>query len=349
MGEPLRVAVVGASGYTGLELLRILWRHPDAEISALTSRQHAGRALSDLYPAFRGLLDLRFEVLDPSSLARRVDFAFVALPHGAAAPVVRELLAQGLRVIDLSADFRLRDLDAYRSWYGEHPVPELLGEAVYGLPELHRPALRTARLVAAPGCYPTSVLLPLAPLLRRGGFAWDTVAVDAKSGVSGAGRRVEEAYLFAEIDENCRAYGVGGEHRHVPEMEEQASLAARSAVRVAFVPHLLPTTRGIVTSIYLRPIRPTARATLCEELEKCYSGEPFVRVLPEGELPRLAAVRGSNFCDLAAAVDARTGLVILLSALDNLVKGAGGQAVQCLNIMAGIDERRGLWESPLLP
>ena len=347
--DPLRVAVVGASGYTGLELLRILWRHPDVEITAITSRQHAGRPLSQLYPAFRGLLDPCFEALDPPALALRADFALVALPHGAAAPVVRELLAHGLRVIDLSADFRLRNADAYRRWYGQHPAPELLGEAVYGLPELHRSDLREARLVAAPGCYPTSVLLPLAPLLRRGGFAWDAVAVDAKSGVSGAGRRVEESYLFAEIDENCRAYGVGGQHRHVPEMEEQAGLAAGAAVRIAFVPHLLPATRGIVTSIYLRPTQAVSNAALHEELEKSYSGETFVRVLPPGACPTLAAVRGSNFCDLGAVVDTRTGLVILLSALDNLVKGAGGQAVQCMNAMAGVEEARGLREAPLLP
>ena len=347
--DPLRVAVVGASGYTGLELLRILWRHPDVEITAITSRQHAGRPLSELYPAFRGLLDRRFEAPDPPSLASRADFVLVALPHGAAAPVVRELLAHGLRVIDLSADFRLRDPDAYRHWYGEHPAPELLGEAVYGLPELHRSALREARLVAAPGCYPTSVLLPLAPLLRRGGFAWDAVAVDAKSGVSGAGRRVEESYLFAEIDENCRAYGVGGQHRHVPEMEEQAGLAAGAAVRIAFVPHLLPATRGIATSIYLRPTQALSHAALREELEKSYGEETFVRVVPAGACPTTAAVRGSNFCDIGAVVDTRTGLVILLSALDNLVKGAAGQAVQCMNAMAGLDEARGLREAPLLP
>ncbi len=345
----MRVAVVGASGYTGLELLRLLVRHPELEIEALTSERQAGTLLGDVYPAFRGVLDQRFEAVDAKSIAERVEFAFAALPHAASAPVVRELIQAGVSVVDLSADFRLRSAETYAEWYGEHRAPELLGKSVYGIPELHRAAIRDAQLVAAPGCYPTSALLPLAPFLRRGLVEPRSILIDSKSGVSGAGRKAEEAYLFAEVGESCRAYNVGGGHRHVPEMEEQAELLAGSEARVAFVPHLLPATRGIVTSIFLQPREPLTSAEARAVLEAAYGDEPFVRVLPEGETPSIAAVRGSNFCDVTAVVDRRTGALLLLSALDNLVKGAGGQGVQCCNLMQGWDESLGLREVSFLP
>ncbi len=346
----MRVAVLGASGYSGLELLRILLRHPEAELVALTSEQRAGEALGDAFPSLRGLCALRLEAADPADLARRCDVAFTALPHAASAPAVAGLREGGTRVIDLSADFRLGDRATYEAWYGPHKAPEWFGRAVYGLPELHREALRGAELVASPGCYPTSVLLPLAPFLRRGLIEPRPLHVDSKSGVSGAGRKLDAGFLFAELDENCRAYAPGGAHRHVPEMEEQArALASGADVRIAFTPHLLPTIRGIVSSIYASPRdaldTPGARAVL----EEAYADEPFVRVLPEGELPSLAAVRGSNFCDVQALVDARTGSLLLLSALDNLVKGAGGQAVQAWNVASGFPETTGLLEAPLAP
>jgi N-acetyl-gamma-glutamyl-phosphate reductase len=345
----MKVAVVGASGYTGLELLRILLRHPEFEITAVTSEQRAGREVGECFPALRGRLGLRFEPNDPAALAGRVELAFTALPHAASAASVVVLHRAGIPVVDLSADFRLRDPATYRAWYGAHPAPELVAEAVYGLPELYRDALRGARLAAAPGCYPTSCLLPLAPLLRAGLVERSGVHIDSKSGVSGAGRKLAEEYLFAEIDDNCRAYKPGFAHRHAPEIEQEASAAAGGPVRVTFVPHLLPTVRGIATSIYLRPragaTAEQARAVLLE----AYAGEPFVRVLPEGELPSLQAVRGSNYCDVAFVADARNDTWILLSTLDNLGKGASGQAVQCGNLMAGFEETAGLLDVSLVP
>jgi N-acetyl-gamma-glutamyl-phosphate reductase len=344
----MKVAVVGASGYTGLELLRILLRHPELEIAAVTSEQRAGQPVGEAFPALRGRLDLPFEAVDPASLAGRVELAFTALPHAASAPAVAALHAAGCRVVDLSADFRLRSLDTYQTWYGEHPAPGLLDEAVYGLPELHREALRGASLVAAPGCYPTSALIPLAPLLREGLVETRGIHIDAKSGVSGAGRTLADGNLFAELDGNCRAYKPGFTHRHAPEIEQEASRAAGSDVRVTFVPHLLPTTRGIATSVYVRP-RAGDVARAREALRDAYADEPFVRVLPDGELPSLQAVRGSNFCDVALADETRNDTWILLSTLDNLCKGASGQAVQCANVVCGFPETTGLLETAPQP
>ncbi len=345
----MRIAVLGASGYSGLELVRLLVRHPESEIVALTSEQRAGEAVADAYPALRGLLDLRFEPADPERLAGRVDFVLAALPHHVSAPHVAGLRKHGLPVVDLSADYRLRDLARYEAAYGTHQAPEIFGQAVYGLPELHREAIRESGFVAAAGCYPTSVLVPLVPFLRAGAVEPTPIHVDAKSGVSGAGRKVDAAFLFAEVDENCRAYNVGGGHRHVPEIEEQASAAAGAEVRIAFTPHLLPTIRGIVTSVYARPRRPLAGAEARAILEEAYGSEPFVRVLPEGALPSLAAVRGTNFCDVQAVVDQRTGSLLLLSALDNLCKGAAGQMIQCMNLMRGLPEETALAEAALQP
>ena len=345
----MRVAVFGASGYSGLELLRILLRHPEAELVAVSSEQRAGVPVSTAFPSLRGLIELRFEAARPEALAGRADVVFTALPHAASASVVARLRKSGLAVIDLSADFRLRSTEAYAQWYGQHPAPEHFGSAVYGLPELRREEIRQAEFVASPGCYPTSVLLPLAPFLRAGLIETGTLLADAKSGVSGAGRTLEEQYLFAELDENCRAYKVGGSHRHVPEMEQEASTLAGKPVRIGFVPHLLPTIRGIATSVYARPKGKLGADEAHAILAAAYRHERFVRVLPPGETPSLASVRGSNFCNVTATVDERTGLLILLSALDNLVKGAGGQAVQCMNLMRGVPEEAGLVEAPLVP
>jgi N-acetyl-gamma-glutamyl-phosphate reductase len=344
----MKVAVVGASGYTGLELLRILLRHPEFEIAAVTSEQRAGRDVGDVFPALRGRLDLRFEAVDSATLAGRVELAFTALPHAASARAVAALRDAGVRVVDLSADFRLHSLETYQQWYGEHPVPARLAEAVYGLPELHREALRTTQLVAAPGCYPTSALLPLAPLLRAGLVETRGIHIDSKSGVSGAGRTLADGYLFGELDGNSHAYKPGFAHRHAPEIEQEASLVAGAEVRVTFVPHLLPITRGMVTSVYVRPRSGDAERAR-RALHDAYDGEPFVRVLPEGETPAIASVRGTNFCDVALFVDARNDTWILLSALDNLGKGASGQAVQCANLICGLPETTGLLDTALLP
>ena len=345
----MRVAVIGASGYTGLELLRILLRHPEFEITVATSEQRAGTRVGDAFPALRGLIDLDFESNDPASIAKRVDLAFTALPHAASAPTVQALRAAGVRVLDLSADSRLRDVETYRAWYGEHKAAELLGSAVYGLPELYREALRGAELVAVPGCYPTSVLLPLVPFLRSDLIETDGIVVDSKSGVSGAGRKLEESLLFAELADDCRAYQVGNQHRHVPEFEQEASAAAGRDVSITFVPHLLPTVRGIVTSVFVRPKAALDTDAAREVLADAYAQERFVRVLPPGATPNLRSVRGSNFCDVAAFADERNGTLVLLSAIDNLVKGASGQAVQCANLACGLPEELALLEAPLLP
>ena len=281
----MRVAVIGASGYTGLELLRILLRHPQVELVAITSERSAGRPVADVFPAFRGLLELQFEAVEPGALAERVDFAFAALPHAASAPVVSELAKSGVRVVDLSADFRLLDLGTYEAWYGAHAAPEWVGRAVYGIPEFYREAMADAQIVATPGCYPTSTLLPLAPFLRAGAIDPTAVIVDSKSGVSGAGRKADEAMLLAEMGENCRAYKVGGAHRHVPEIEEQASQIGNAEVRVSFVPQLLPAVRGIATSVYARPTQALSSAGAREILAEAYAAEPFVRVLPEARPP----------------------------------------------------------------
>ena len=344
----MRVAVVGASGYTGLELVRILLRHPIFELVAVTSEQRAGQAVGDAFPALRGQLDLRFERADATSLAPKVDLAFMALPHAASAPTVRVLRAAGVPVADLSADFRLRSLDTYRTWYGEHLAPDLLETAVYGIPELHREALRSTELVAVAGCYPTSALLPLVPFLRGGWVEPASVVIDSKSGISGAGRKADPGLLFTELDENCMAYKVG-EHRHTPEIEQEASAAAGTEVRVTFVPHLIPATRGIATSVFAKPSRRMTTADAHAVLEETYADERFVRVLPAGATPSLASVRGTNFCDVAVFADERTQTLVLLSTLDNLVKGASGQAVQCANLMRGLPEELGLLEVALLP
>jgi N-acetyl-gamma-glutamyl-phosphate reductase len=345
----MKVAVVGASGYTGLELLRILLRHPEFEVAVVTSEQRAGRDVGDVFPALRGRIDLRFEAVDPASVAGRVELAFTALPHAASARAVAALRDAGCRVVDLSADFRIHSLATYQQWYGEHPAPGRLAEAVYGLPELYRTALRGASLVAAPGCYPTSALLPLAPLLRAGLVETRGIHIDAKSGVSGAGRTLADGYLFAELDGNCHAYKPGFAHRHAPEIEQEASLAAGGEVRVSFVPHLLPTVRGIATSVYVRPSRGADAETARRALHEAYDAEPFVRVIPEGETPTLQAVRGTNYCDVALFADARNDTWILLSTLDNLCKGASGQAVQCANLACGLPETAGLLDTALLP
>ena len=344
----MKAAILGASGYSGLELMRIALRHPKLELVAVTSEQRAGQLVGDAFPALRGLSDLRFEAMDAEQIAGRVEVAFSCLHHGTAAPAVTTLRKAGVRVIDLSADFRLRDLATYEKWYGAHKQPELFGKAVFGLPELHREELRGAEFVAAIGCFTTSALLPLTPFLRAGLVEPSPVIVDAKSGVSGAGRTLDDQYLFAELDGNVKAYKVAN-HRHVAEMEQEASRVAGSTIGITFVPQLLPVIRGIATSVYLRPKAKLSAADARAVLAEAYRDDFFVRVLPLGEAPSLANVRGSNFCDVSAFADERNGTLIVLAALDNLVKGASGQMVQCLNIAMGFDEREGLLAAPLAP
>jgi len=343
----MRIAVLGASGYSGLELLRLVLRHPRLELAAVTSERRAGEAVADCFPALRGLVDLAFESADAEKLVGRVDAAFTALPHSTAAPLVAGLRKGGVTVVDISADFRLHSREDYATWYGTHGAPELFDAGIYGLPEVYGEALRGAELVAAPGCYPTGALLAMLPFLREGWVEPDVI-VDSKSGASGAGRTLSDGFLFSELSGNVHAYKVA-EHRHIPEMEQEASLAAGEPVAVTFVPYLLPVIRGIATSVFLRPRKALSAEAARDLLLRAYADAPFVRVLPAGETPSLQAVRGSNFCDVAAFVDERHGKLIVLSAIDNLVKGAGGQGVQCLNLTQGWDETEGLLEAPLVP
>ena len=329
------VAIVGASGYTGAELCRLLLAHPSVEIVSVHAKTSAGQALAKVFPQFRGVLDLTLEPVDADAIAARAKVAFCALPHGESAGIVTALHDRGMTVLDLSADFRLRDAAAYRTWYGhEHPAADRLAQAVYGLPERHRDALRGATLIAVPGCYPTASILALAPLLDAGLVARDGIVIDAKSGVSGAGRGATQSTHFSEIGEGIRAYKAGGTHRHTPEIEQELG-----GVRLTFTPHLVPMSRGILAVAYATPAK---RGDVHAAMSAAYEGEPFVTVLPPGELPDTAFVRGSNRAHVNVVVDERAGRVIAMSAIDNLVKGASGQAIQCMNLALGLPETTGL-------
>jgi N-acetyl-gamma-glutamyl-phosphate reductase len=343
--ERIKTAIVGASGYTGMELLRLLLGHPAVELVAATSRQEAGRALAEVFPRFRGALgsELAFIEPDPETIAASgAAVAFLALPHGVAAEIARALLGRGLKVIDLSADFRLRDAGVYEEFYGHpHPAPDLLAEAVYGLPEVRSEEIAAARLIAAPGCYPTSILLPLLPLLRAGLIEPWTIVANSMSGVSGAGRKADLSLLFCECNESARAYGLP-KHRHLSEIEQELSIAAGGQVRITFIPHLIPVNSGIVTTTTAMLRGGVDPAAVGPALESAYAGEPFVRLLGRGGCPDTKNVTRTNFIDIGWQHDARTGRVILLSAEDNLGKGAGGQAVQAFNLLCGLDPTAGL-------
>ncbi len=350
MSQKVKVAIVGATGYTGGELVRLLLQHPNAELVGLfrLSSEEAV-PLHKAHPHLRGLTKLECVPYSEAQLDG-LDAFFLAVPNGVAMELVPALLERNIKVIDLSADFRFRDASVYEQWYRKaHIARELLTEAVYGLPELRREQIRTARLVANPGCYPVSALLALAPLLRRKLVRLDSIVVDSKSGVSGAGRsRLEVGYLFTELDADFRAYGVA-HHRHTPEMEQEMSALVGEPVRISFTPHLVPMVRGIFTTAYATLTEPMSTADALALYASDYAAEPFVRVLDAGELPRVKAVVGSNFCDLTIVVDERTQRVIALSVIDNLIKGASGNAVQCFNLMFGLDERTGLWHGGLAP
>lgn len=342
----ISVGVVGGTGYTGSELLRLLAGHPAVELKVVTSRQEAGRALTDIHPHIRAYADLRFSEPSPEALAK-CDVVFFATPHAAAMHLVPDLLAAGIRVIDLSADFRLRDAQLWADWYGEpHACPELIDEAVYGMPEVNREPIVDARLVACPGCYPTAVLLGLMPLLENGVVGFDNLIADAKTGVSGAGKSLKTPFLYGEMAESFKAYGVAG-HRHLPEIRQELARAAGAPVGVTFVPHLAPMIRGIHATLYAQPVgQPGDLQTL---FEKRYAAEPFVDILPAGSTPETRSVRGANDCRIAVHRAAGSDTIVVLSVVDNLVKGAAGQGVQCLNLMQGFDESEGLRTPALLP
>ncbi len=343
-----KIAVVGGTGYTGVELLRLLARHPGVELQAITSRAERGRPVAELFPSLRGQVDLCFSAPDAESL-KQCDLVFFATPNGVAMQQVPELLAAGVRVIDLAADFRLRDADQWAHWYGmAHACPELLQQAVYGLPERNREAIRQARLVANPGCYPTATQLGLLPLLERALVHPEGLIVDAKSGVSGAGRQAKVGSLLCEASENFQAYAVSG-HRHLPEIRQGLSEAAGQPVELTFVPHLIPMIRGIHATLYARLRQPMQLEDVQAVFEQRYADEPFVDVMPMASHPETRSVKGANHCRLAVHLPQGGDTVVVLAVIDNLVKGAAGQAVQNMNIMLGLDESAGLDGLALLP
>jgi len=346
----IKVGIVGGTGYTGVELLRLLAAHPDVEIAAITSRKEDGLPVADMFPSLRGRVSLAFSAPEKAKLTE-CDVVFFATPHGVAMAQARELLDAGVKVIDLAADFRLKDTAEFEKWYGmPHSCPDLLEEAVYGLPEVNRDAIKKARLIGLPGCYPTSMQLGFAPLLAQGKPLVNEAALiaDCKSGVSGAGRKAEVHTLFAESADNFKAYGVKG-HRHLPETVQGLQAIAGRKVGLTFVPHLVPMIRGIHSTLYAT-ILPEARDTDFQALyEQHFQGENFVDVLPPGSHPETRSVRASNMLRVAVHRPGGGDLLVILVVEDNLVKGAAGQGVQCMNIMFGLDEKAGLGLVPVLP
>lgn len=336
--KTIRIGILGATGYTALELIKLLLRHPGAKIEVLTSRQEGRPPVSTIHPSLTGRLDLPLEDAGPEAVASRCDCAFLCLPHAASAESAKALLAKGVRVIDFSADYRLNDAASYRQWYEhDHPDPERLGNTPYGLPELFRAQIVEANLVANPGCYPTSAILPLAPLLKAGLVESDDIIVDSKSGVSGAGRTPKLNTHFPECNESISAYSVG-KHRHQPEIEQILGRVTGQPVQIIFTPHLTPMDRGILSAIYARPTRPVSEAEILGCLRESYARQPFVRIVPH--LPATKDTAHTNFVDITARIVKNR--VLLLCAEDNLIKGASGAAVQNFNLMFGFEERLGL-------
>ncbi|HQZ01094.1 MAG TPA: N-acetyl-gamma-glutamyl-phosphate reductase [Thauera sp.] len=344
----IKVGVVGGTGYTGVELLRLLSRHPEVELVAITSRGDAGLPVADMFPSLRGRVGLKF-VTPQEARLEACDAVFFATPNGIAMQQAAELVAAGVRVIDLAADFRIRDIAEWQKWYGmQHAAPELVAEAVYGLPELYREQIRGARVLANPGCYPTAVQLGFLPLVEAGLVDTDHLIADAKSGVSGAGRKAEVHTLLPEAADSFKAYGVSG-HRHLPEIRQGLSRVAGQVVGLTFVPHLTPMIRGIHATLYGRIKAGVELPDLQALFEKRYAGEPFVDVMPAGSHPETRSVRASNLCRIAVHRPQGGDTIVVLSVIDNLVKGAAGQAVQNLNIMFGLDEEAGLDIVPVSP
>ena len=345
--KPIRAAVLGASGYTGADMIRLAARHPGIEITALIAKGHAGQSLAQVFPHLASLDLPKLVTADQVNWAD-VDVVFGGLPHGTAHAEIAKL-PERVRIIDMSADFRLRDPKLYAEWYAnDHSAPDLIKEAVYGLTEHYRDQIKGARLVACPGCYPTAVLLALLPLAKAKLIAVDDLIIDAKSGVSGAGRTLKQNILFSEAGEGLSPYGIGN-HRHVPEIEQELGVAAGKAVTVNFTPHLVPMSRGELCTCYVRLAGKTSASDLRQALTKAYADSPFVRIVEEGVIPATQHVRGSNFCHIGVFADRISGRAIVVSAIDNLVKGSAGQALQNFNLMYGFDETLGLEQLPLFP
>jgi N-acetyl-gamma-glutamyl-phosphate reductase len=343
-----RVGIIGATGYTGVELLRLLLHHPEVEVTTLTSQKYAGVPIDQVFPSLMKHLQLKCEELAVDQISKKTDFIFTAVPHKTAMEVVPLFYRQGKKVVDLSADFRFKDPAVYEKWYQKHTASDLLTESVYGLPELHRDKIRNAKIVGNPGCYPTGALIGLIPLIKNGLISLEGIIVDSKSGVSGAGRDVVLESLFCEVNEGVKAYKIF-EHRHFPEIEQELSEMVQKKVAVTFVPHLIPMDRGILTTIYLILTKKWKTEEVLDIFQEHYQKEPFVRIYPKGKLPNTKDVRGSNYCGIGVKVNEGDGRAVIVTAIDNLVKGASGEAIQNMNIMLGCPETMGLLATPLFP
>jgi N-acetyl-gamma-glutamyl-phosphate reductase len=336
-----KIGIAGASGYTGLELLRLLINHPKSEIIFLTSETYQGQSVSKVFPSLSGFTDLKFSSIDSVS-SEGCDIVFLALPHTISMQKASVFLTENTRVIDLSADFRLKDPAVFKDWYSiRHQQPSLLKEAVYGLPEIHREAIKSARLIANPGCYPTSITLALAPLITKDWVDLSSIVADSKSGISGAGRKASLATQFSEINGGISAYNIAV-HRHTPEIEQELSTLANTDIQISFSPHLIPMTRGMLSTVYINLKQDIPAEDLLEYFKNFYTDEPFIRILPLGEYANTHFTVSSNFCDIGVQVDIRNRRAIITSAIDNLIKGASGQAIQNMNLMLGISEKSGL-------
>jgi N-acetyl-gamma-glutamyl-phosphate reductase len=344
----IKAAIFGASGYTGQELTRILLGHPEVKLVAVTSRRFAGKPITEVFPSLNGLTSLKYQNVTPEEISNLCDIVFLALPHGVSMKIAPEFIRAGKKVIDLSADFRLRDLKTNETWYGKHSSSKFLKDAVYGIPELNRQKINKTGFIANPGCYPTSIILGLAPALKNKILDVSTIIADSASGVSGAGREPLTGSLFCEVDGGFKAYKVG-KHRHLPEIEQELNALAGKKFAVSFTPHLLPVKRGILSTIYAKMKEDIKMPELHSLYCSFYKNEKFVRICPSGHYPNISSVCGSNYCDIGLAIDPRTNNVIIIAAIDNLIKGAAGQAVQNMNIICGFNEDAGLQVAPLYP
>ncbi|MCP5468448.1 MAG: N-acetyl-gamma-glutamyl-phosphate reductase [Deltaproteobacteria bacterium] len=346
--KQVSIAVIGATGYTGVELVRLLQEHPQVKITHLTSESFAGKKFSECFPAFSGRVDTTLSPLDVDKMAKDLDLAFLCVPHQEAAKTVKLFLDKKVKVIDLSADFRLNDVKTYEAWYGPHPHPELLEKAIYGMPELQLSNLKNAELIANPGCYPTACLLAIAPLAHHKLIHLDSLIFDAKSGVSGAGRKLALGSHFCEVNENFKAYGIG-KHRHTPEINQGIKKLTGQLPSITFTPHLVPMTRGILATVYAQLKSSSTHQDLLKIYQDYYQKASFVRLRPEGNFPETREVRNSNFCDIGFHLDTQNQRLTVVSAIDNLIKGASGQAIQNMNLMFGLEETCGLLQTSPIP
>ncbi len=344
----IKVSIIGATGYTGQELVRILSQHPGVELVGLGTQSYANKKYSDVYPHFRRFVDLTCSEADDPALIAKADVVFLALPHGLSVPYVEKVIAQGKKAVDLGADFRLKDPQVYTEWYKKKgPTEKLLEQAVYGIPEIKRVAIQKTKLIANPGCYPTTVILALYPLLKEKLLDPRCLIIDSKSGVSGGGRGLRVGSLYSEVNEDLKAYGLP-HHRHIPEIEQELSAIAGTEIKISFTPHLVPLTRGMMSTIYSLPL--TTKTGKLEEVYRAYyEHEAFIRIYPKGEYPHTKWVQGTNFCDIGFSLDERTGRLVIISVIDNITKGASGQAIQNMNLMCGLEETMGLPKVALFP